>query len=101
MENKLQITDSDVGERCEYNKKTLNRIRRISGQLNALEKMIESDEGTCEDRVLRARTIEKGITSLITHLVDCYVENTVQYDMQTNPSQAVEDLQKIIRLMNN
>ena len=100
MEQQLHL-DQQIGERCDYNKKTLNRIRRIKGQLSALERLIEEDEGTCEDRVLRARTVEKGMTSLITHLVDCYVENTVQYEMQSNPEGAVADLQKILKLMNN
>lgn len=100
MENQVRI-DTQHGERCDYNKKTINRIRRIQGQLNALERLIEADEGTCEERVLRARTVEKGMTSLITHLVDCYIENTVQHDMQSNPENAVKDLQKILKLMNN
>jgi len=101
MVQEQQITTEAYGERCEYNKKTLNRIRRIKGQLSALERLIEADEGSCEDRVIRARTVEKGMTSLITHLVDCYVENTVQHQMQTDPEQAVKDLQKILKLMNN
>ena len=100
METELNL-EQQHGERCEYNKKTINRIRRIKGQLTALEKIIEADDESCEARVLRARTIEKGVTSLITHLVDCYLENTLQYEMQTNPQQAVEDLQRILRLMNN
>lgn len=100
MEEKL-LLDQQHGERCDYNKKTLNRIRRIKGQLSALERLIEDDAGTCEDRVVRARTVEKGMTSLITHLVDCYVENTIQHEMQSNPEQAVQDLQNILRLMNN
>ena len=99
MEQKFYLDQQ--GERCNYNKKTLNRIRRVKGQLSALERLIEQDEGSCEERVVRARTIEKGMTSLITHLVDCYVENTVQHEMQSDPEQAVQDLQKIIRLMNN
>ncbi len=99
MEQKLHLDQQY--ERYDYNKKTLNRIRRIKGQVNALECLIEQDGGSCEDRVIRARTIEKGMTSLITHLVDCYVENTVQHEMQTDPEQAVQELQKILRLMNN
>jgi len=101
MENKLHLNTQVHGERCDYNKKTLNRIRRIKGQLNALERLIEADDGSCEDRVIRARTIEKGMTSLITHLVDCYIENTVQHEMQANPEDTVKDLQKILKLMNN
>lgn len=100
MEQQLNI-EQRYADRCDYNKKTVNRIRRVKGQLNALERLIEQDEGSCEDRVIRARTIEKGMTSLITHLVDCYVDNTVQYEMQSNPKQAVQDLQNILRLMNN
>ena len=65
------------GERQAYNRATINRIRRIQGQLGALESLIDADDGSCEERVLRARTIEKGLTSLINHLFDCYVENTL------------------------
>jgi DNA-binding FrmR family transcriptional regulator len=101
MDQKLHLSDHVHGERCDYNNKTLNRIRRIKGQLNALEKLIEADEGSCQDRVIRARTIEKGMTSLINHLVDCYIENTVQHEMQSNPEETVRDLQKILKLMNN
>lgn len=101
MEQQIHLDEQMQGERCEYNKKTLNRIRRIKGQLSALERLIEDDEGSCEDRVLRARTVEKGMTSLITHLVDCYIENTVQHEMQSDPEEAVKDLQRILKLMNN
>ncbi len=87
--------------RSEYNKKTLHRIHRIQGQLNALEKLIEADEGTCEERVIRARTIEKGMTSLITHLVACYLENTVQDEMEANPEQATETVTRLFDLLNH
>ena len=75
-------------ERADYNRKTINRIRRIQGQLAALEAMIDADEGSCEDRVLRARTIEKGMTSLINHLFDCYIENTLAQEMGSRPAGA-------------
>lgn len=87
-------------DRCENNRANLNRIRRIKGQLNALERMIEADEGTCAERVVRARTIEKGMTSLINHLVECYVENTVSLTMQDDPEAATADIMEIVRLLN-
>ncbi len=49
-----------TGERSSHNKNTINRIKRVQGQLNALQAMIEADSGSCEERVLRARTIEKA-----------------------------------------
>lgn len=88
-------------QKCEYNKKTLHRIHRIQGQLAGLEKMIEADEGTCEERVIRARAIEKGMTSLITHLVECYLINTARYEMETNPEQTTQELARIFDLLNH
>ena len=63
--------------------------------------MIAADQGSCEERVLRARTIEKGLTSLINHLFDCYIENTLQGEMADDPARAVSDLQKILKLINS
>lgn len=87
-------------ERCDHNKQNLDRIRRIKGQLESLERMIEADEGTCEERVIRARTVEKGMTSLITHLVECYLENTARLEMEADPDKAVQELNRIINLLN-
>lgn len=93
--------DTAEALRCEYNTKTLHRIHRIQGQLAALERMIEADEGSCEDRVIRARAVEKGMTSLITHLVECYLVNTARYDMEKDPQKTTEDLQRIFDLLNH
>jgi len=88
-------------QRDKHNRKTINRIRRIQGQLAALEAMIGADEGSCEERVLRARTIEKGMTSLINHLFDCYIENTLAHDMGADPKGALDDMQRILKLINS
>ena len=88
-------------ERQAFNRKTINRIRRIQGQLSALEEMIADDQGSCEERVLRARTIEKGMSSLINHLFDCYIENTLQHEMGADSQGAVNELQKILKLINS
>jgi DNA-binding FrmR family transcriptional regulator len=90
-----------IGERCEYNQKTLNRIRRIQGQLAGLERMIAADEGSCEERVIRARAVEKGMTSLITHLVECYLVNTARFEMADDPDKATRDLARIFDLLNH
>ncbi|MBZ0300386.1 MAG: metal-sensitive transcriptional regulator [Anaerolineae bacterium] len=100
MQENFQI-DHDEAQRCEYNRKTLHRIHRVQGQLAALERMIEADEGTCEARVIQARAIEKGMTSLITHLVACYLDNTARFDMEQNPEQTTEDLKRIFDLLNH
>lgn len=89
-----------IGDRSEHNKQTLNRIRRLQGQLSSLERMIEADEGSCEDRVIRARTIEKGVSSLIRNLVSCYMDNTARHEMTNDPDKVVADMTRIIELLN-
>ncbi|RMF82173.1 MAG: hypothetical protein D6737_02790 [Chloroflexi bacterium] len=97
-----QITiDEQHALKCEYDTKTLHRIHRIQGQLASLEKMIAADEGTCEERVVRARTIEKGMTSLISHLVECYLVNTARYEMDEDPDATTRDLVRIFDLLNH
>ncbi|MCY3834313.1 MAG: metal-sensing transcriptional repressor [Chloroflexi bacterium] len=95
------FTTHEHSQRDKYNRKTINRIRRIQGQLAALEAMIDADEGSCEERVLRARTIEKGMSSLINHLFDCYIENTLAHDFGADPQRALNDMQKILKLINS
>lgn len=87
-------------DRSDHNKANLNRIRRIQGQLESLARVIEADEESCEKRVVRARTIEKGMTSLINHLVTCYVDNTLKYKMQEQPDEASEELARLLKLLN-
>lgn len=94
------MTDTAEALKCEYNTKTIHRIHRIQGQLAALERMIEADDGTCEERVIRARTVEKGMTNLISHLVECYLVNTARYDMEEDPDATTSDLVRIFDLLN-
>lgn len=100
MTQQISIEALDA-QKCEYNKKTLHRIHRIQGQLAGLEKMIEADEGTCEERVIRARTIEKGMTSIITHLVECYLVNTARHEMESDPDTTTKELARIFDLLNH
>lgn len=96
-----KILIHDHAQRETFNRKTINRIRRIQGQLSALESMIAADAGSCEERVLRARTIEKGMSSLINHLFECYIENTLAHDLGADPQGALSDMQKILKLINS
>ena len=93
-------TDNQHHDRSEHNKANLNRISRIQGQLNSLARMIEADEGSCEERVVRARTVEKGVASLINHMIECYVENTIKHKMQHDPEAATEELSNLLKLVN-
>jgi DNA-binding FrmR family transcriptional regulator len=101
MTEKIEVNQTTQHhDRSEHNKANINRIRRIQGQLESLAKVLEADEGSCEDRVIRARTVEKGVTSLINHLITCYIDNTLKYEMQTNPDAASEEIASLLKLLN-
>ena len=97
----IKVEAAQDALKCEYNKKTLHRIHRVQGQLAALERMIGADDGTCEERVIRARAVEKGMTSLITHLVECYLVNTARYEMENDPDGTTRELARIFDLLNH
>jgi DNA-binding FrmR family transcriptional regulator len=100
MENEIKMESAEA-LKCAYNEKALHRIHRIQGQLASLEQMIERDEGTCEERVIRARAVEKGMTSLITHLVECYLVNTARHEMESDPDKTTQELSRIFDLLNH
>jgi DNA-binding FrmR family transcriptional regulator len=88
------------GDRTDHNQANLRRIRRMQGQLESLARMLEADEGTCRERVIRARTVEKGMTSLINNLVTCYIDNTLKHKMQTEPDEASAEMADLLKLLN-
>jgi len=100
MVEETQKTHLEHYDRTDHNRANINRIRRIQGQLESLAKMLEADEGSCEDRVVRARTVEKGVTSLINHLVTCYIDNTARLEMETDPDKVSEDINRLLKLLN-
>ena len=101
MTDKIEVkVDAGHHDRTEHNKASINRIRRIQGQLQKLAEVIESDEKSCADRVIQARAIEKGMTSLINHLVTCHIDNTLKYKVQHEPEAVSEEIAQLVKLLN-
>ena len=85
--------------KADRRKKTINRIHRIQGQLTALERQIAADH-TCEDLVIQARAIEKATASLITHMVQGYLQHQAKETMMQDPEQAVTEIGRVFQLIN-
>ena len=100
MAQKASNNNVQHHDRSEHNKSNLNRIRRIQGQLEKLAQDIEADEKTCSERVIQARAIEKGMTSLINNLVTCHIENTIKYQLENEPEAVNEEIAQLIKLLN-
>ena len=102
MEPKIEIeVDAHDALKCDYNTKTLHRIRRIKGQLESLERMIAADEGTCEERVVGGRPHAQGLTTLKPQLVECYLVNTARDQMAEDPDTTTRELARIFDLLNH
>jgi len=46
-----------------------NRLNRISGQINGINKMIEND-AYCNDVLIQLSAVEKAVKSLTSHILD-------------------------------
>lgn len=60
-------------------KKLIDRINRISGQMNGIKKMIDEDR-YCDDILIQLSAIDKSIKSLANvilqnHMNSCFIEN--------------------------
>ena len=84
-------------EKVDRRKKTLNRIHRIQGQLAALEKDIAADR-TCEHLVTQALAIEKGMGSLVQHMISGYLQHQAKDLMEENPDEAIKEIQRLFEL---
>jgi len=78
-------------------KKTIQRINRIQGQLNSLKAAIE-DGRDCEYRVTQALAIEKAVGSLMQHMVGGYLEHEARQLINEDPDEALRSIQRLVEL---
>ncbi len=78
-------------------KKTIQRIHRIQGQLNGLKTAIE-EERDCEYRVTQALAIEKAVSSLMQHMVSGYLDHEARQLMDEDPDEALRSIKRLVEL---
>jgi DNA-binding FrmR family transcriptional regulator len=80
-------------------KEQLHRIHRIQGQLASLAELLEQDNGSCEDYVIRARTIEKGMSSLINNFIICQTIEMLQSANLIEPDDLETKLARLLKIL--
>lgn len=84
-------------KRSEENKKTLvQRINRLSGQLNGVKKMIEDDR-YCGDILVQLAAIVQATKSLSNVIIDAHMRNCVVHDIQAGDMQSTEEILALIK----
>lgn len=88
------------GRKTERNIDTKNlingRINKISGQLNGVKKMIDSDR-YCEDVLIQLLAIEKSVNSLSKFILDNHMHNCLINKIEKGEYEIVDEICDLIK----
>lgn len=76
-----------------------NRLNRISGQINGIKKMVESDT-YCNDILIQLKAIENSIQSLSNHILENHLYNCVTRDLENGKLDTIDELISLFRRFN-
>ena len=82
----------------EEKKRLLNRLNRISGQINGLKKMLENDE-YCVDILTQSAAVSAALDSFERVLLDEHIRTCVAENIRKGNDEVVEELVDILRKM--
>ena len=80
-------------------KKITNRINRISGQLTAINKMIQNDE-YCNDILIQLSAIENSVKSLSNHILENHIYSCVANDLEKVNLEVIDELINLFKKFN-
>ena len=92
--NKKKTVRSD-----DEKKKITNRINRISGQLTAINKMIQNDE-YCNDILIQLSAIENSVKSLSNHILENHIYSCVANDLEKGNLEVIDELINLFKKFN-
>ena len=82
----------------EEQKKLLNRLCRIEGQVRGLQEMLQKD-AYCPDILVQAAAVNAAITAFNKGLLASHIRTCVVEDVQAGKLEVIDDLLKTIQKM--
>ena len=76
-----------------------NRLNRISGQINGINKMIAND-AYCNDVLIQLSAVEKSIKSLSTHILENHLYTCVSRDLENGDLDTIDELISLFKRFN-
>lgn len=76
-----------------------NRLNRISGQINGINKMIEND-AYCNDVLIQLSAVEKAVKSLSTHILENHLYMCVSRDLENGDYDTIDELISLFKRFN-
>ena len=87
--------------RSSQEEKTLiiNRLNRISGQINGINKMIEND-AYCNDVLIQLSAVKNSIKSLSTHILENHLYTCITRDLENGDLDSIDELISLFKRFN-
>lgn len=76
-----------------------NRLNRISGQINGIKKMIETDT-YCNDILIQLKAVESSVQSLSNHILENHLYNCVTRDLENGKLDTIDELISLFKRFN-
>ncbi|MBR4973635.1 MAG: metal-sensing transcriptional repressor [Clostridia bacterium] len=83
----------------EEKKLIINRLNRISGQINGINKMIEND-AYCNDVLIQLSAVKNSIKSLSTHILENHLYMCVARDLENGDLDSIDELISLFKRFN-
>ncbi len=80
----------------EEQKKLVNRLNRIEGQIRGIRRMVESD-AYCTDIIVQAGAVNAAVNSFIKELLASHIRTCVADDIRNGKEEVVDDLVKTLQ----
>lgn len=77
----------------------LNRIKRISGQMNGVKKMIENDS-YCNDVLIQLSAVENSVRSLSNQLLESHLYSCITRDLKDGKLEAIDEIIDLFKRFN-
>lgn len=77
----------------------INRLNRISGQINGITKMIEND-AYCNDVLIQLSAVENSVKSLSTLVLENHLYNCVPKDLENGDYDTIDELISLFKRFN-
>ena len=77
-------------------KKLLNRLSRIEGQIRGIEKMVEND-AYCPDILIQVSAVTNALNSFNKALLACHIKSCVSEDIRKGDDEAIDEFVKVLQ----
>ena len=77
-----------------------NRLNRIKGQINGIEKMVETDRD-CNDILIQVVAVEKSLKSMANLILENHLYKCVTEDLENGNLDVIDELISLFKRFNN